>query len=129
MEYSKLMAALDGCFDDKTAIIIQWDDGCIIKSLENTGAFESDNCCEAEPGDENYREYYECGVRVDEIIAGADTPKGKLAAEALCSAPDNYMEITDADAPLKIEAEDGTLFWHRDRDIGPWVRPEQETSE
>lgn len=127
MEFTKLMALLSECAQAGSPMVLYWDDGCIFKSKGSTGPYESDNSFEVEPEDESYREYYACMVGVAAVIAGAETPRGIEASGALRNG--TLVEITDHDAPLKIEAEDGALLWSRDRDFGPWVRPSRDSGE
>ncbi|MDL2226526.1 hypothetical protein LJB86_02585 [Deltaproteobacteria bacterium OttesenSCG-928-M10] len=110
MEYTNLMSVLDDCFDQSNPMLIHWDGGCIIKGVNGTGAFESDNGLELD--DENYQEYYACGIEIVEIIKATDSPKCREIQETLTN---GYMvEITPFNEPLKIESIDGQLLWSRE---------------
>ena len=125
MEYTKLMAVLDDCCDKHMPMIIHWDNGCAFKSSGNLGSYETDNGLE--PEEEGYVEYYGCWVRVAAVILPPCTSGADPACEQFRMG--EGVEITDQNAPLKIEAEDGTLLWSRDRDFGPWVRPKPDGGE
>lgn len=118
MEYTQLMAVLDDCCNRHIPMTIFWDNGCVFKSSGNLGSSETNNGLE--PEEKGYLEYYACWVKVGEIMASPQ----RLASNTVCG---NFkvgegVELSLLNQPLKIEAEDGTLLWSRDRDFGPWVR-------
>lgn len=109
MEYTRLMSILDDFFDQQQPMILYWDGGCVIKGINGTGAFESSNMLELD--DENYQEYYACGIEIKEIVASNNSPKCLEIQETL---KNGYMvEITPFNEPLKVETVDGQVLWSR----------------
>ena len=125
MEYTKLMAVLAESCQKHRPMIIYWDNGCAFKNSGNLGPNETDNGLE--PEEEGYVEYYACWVRVAEVIIPPRTSSAAPTCEEFRVG--EGVEISHLNAPLKIEAEDGTLLWSRERDSGPWVRPEKTDDE
>ena len=105
MKFTELMSILNDCYDNKTEIIIYWDDSLIIKSDENTGSFETDNGLDLD--DEDHLEYYACAVRIKEIL---HKPSGPCSDSIKVG---GFIEISELNEPLRNEAADGTVLWQK----------------
>jgi len=107
MQYTELMSVLSGTNENNQSIIIYFEDGLVFKSSRNTGAFESSNCLEMD--DEQYLEYYACGVEITEIL---ELPQSNNY-EAGDVAVGKFIELSEINEPIRIETEDKEVIWEK----------------
>ena len=97
-DYMDMLFVIDRYFQ-KEPIIVHFSNGLKVKSLSDTGIFETS----AEPEDEDYVGEFITVVKIVEILEpGSDY-----------SVPvyNNYIEISLATIPTKISLEDETILW------------------
>ncbi|MCL2352500.1 MAG: hypothetical protein FWC55_08225 [Firmicutes bacterium] len=102
-DYMEMLFAIDSVYTSRIPLILSWENGFKIKCLPFVGVEQSS----MEPEDEGYYgEYYTVVQIIETLGQGLDS-----------SVPvfNGYVEISLLNVPQKIEMEDGTVLWTRDK--------------
>ncbi|MGI5900663.1 MAG: hypothetical protein ACOX8S_12255 [Christensenellales bacterium] len=77
------------------------------KVSETQGVFESSNCLEMD--DEQYFEYYACGVEITEIMRFSESNNYEVCGVAV----GKLIEVSELNEPIRIEAEGKGVIWQK----------------
>lgn len=108
MKYTKLMSVLSKINNLYLPIVIYFDSGLIIKSMRNTGVFESCNCFEID--DDRFFEYYACAVEITEILQLPRSENYDLREIVV----GKLIEISELNEPIRIESESRKIIWEKE---------------
>ena len=97
--YFELMDVLNDGFDNEKRMIIQWNNGLLVRCSSITGEYETDT----DPGDEDYIGEYAATIGDVEVIESG-TDESVLIYH-------DCIEISLKCIPQKIMLEDGTVLW------------------